>query len=110
MGKQQSAEATVGRCLNSRTQRRKVLLGEFVVAVKQKTGQLAFDCGEACEACPGRGEGRKVTAALSCVGTLAQSLIELELYSRWEVLECPQEWVGSAVSMLVIVGFRICYC
>lgn len=46
------------------------------MAVKQNTRQLAFDYGEASEAPPCRVEVRKAIAALSCVGTLAQDLME----------------------------------
>jgi RNA-directed DNA polymerase len=52
------------------------------VAVKQKTGQLAFDYGEAGEALPGRGEGRKAAVAPSNAGTLAQSLMEAVVEPR----------------------------
>ena len=52
------------------------------MALQQKTSQLAFDYGEAGEALPGRGEGRKATAAPSCVGTLAQELMEAVVAPR----------------------------
>lgn len=48
----------------------------FAMAVKQKTGQLAFDYGETGEALSVRVEGRKAIAAHSGVRTLAQSLLE----------------------------------
>lgn len=53
-----------------------------MVTLQQKTGQLAFDYGEAGEALPGRSERRKVTVAPSCVGTLAQSLMEAVVEPR----------------------------
>ena len=52
------------------------------MAVKQKTGQLAFDYEVAGEALPGRSEGRKATVALSCAGTLAHRLMEAVVEPR----------------------------
>jgi len=52
------------------------------VVVERKTRQLAFDYGEAGEACPGRGEGHQATAAPCGAGTLAQGLMEAVVEPR----------------------------
>lgn len=52
------------------------------MVLRQKTGQLAFDYGEAGEARPGRSEGHQATAALPGAGTLAQGLVEAVVEPR----------------------------
>jgi RNA-directed DNA polymerase len=52
------------------------------VVVERKTRQLAFDYGEAGEACPNRGEGHQTTAAPPGAGTLAQGLMQAVVEPR----------------------------
>lgn len=81
------------------------------MAVKQKTGQLAFDYEEAGEALPERSKGHKATVALSCVETLAQSLMEavVEPHNMRQALKRVKSNKGSAGADGMSVGDLAAY-